>query len=279
MRFSLVALLLAAGCSSPGSTESSATNTEPDPCGGCADGESCARLQTDDGTTTARCVEPMPCETRACPSTRCGVAVDGGDEGCIIDVPENNDPMNNADGPCIGRVCGETCNHNQPCAEGGVCPDVEYYCQEDGSCSTDAAPDCPADPCTDKACGESCTAPCPDGLGCPAVESYCQPDGSCTTDAAPECDADPCAGKACGAECSTCTATNSGGCGAVQEYCQPDGSCTTDAAPLCNYDPCDGKMCGDGCSLCDPADLDCVETGDEKTCDPDGVCVSGPPAC
>ena len=38
------------------------------------------------------------------------------------------------------------------------------------------------------------------------------------------------------------------------------------------YEPCGGKSCGDTCKICDPADLDCMETGEVKYCDSNGGC-------
>jgi hypothetical protein len=40
------------------------------------------------------------------------------------------------------------------------------------------------------------------------------------------------------------------------------------------WDPCAGKACGDACMVCPPNDPECVETGEEKACDPSGECVS-----
>ena len=45
------------------------------------------------------------------------------------------------------------------------------------------------------------------------------------------------------------------------------------------YDPCAGKACGDSCTVCDPNDPDCAETAVEKSCNPNGECVSEPFQC
>ena len=45
--------------------------------------------------------------------------------------------------PCQGKGCGDPCA--SPCPAGATCPAVEWYCQADGACGTDAAPDCSAE--------------------------------------------------------------------------------------------------------------------------------------
>jgi hypothetical protein len=45
------------------------------------------------------------------------------------------------------------------------------------------------------------------------------------------------------------------------------------------YDPCDGKPCGSSCRECDPADPECTETTEVKTCDAFGVCSGGVHEC
>lgn len=42
---------------------------------------------------------------------------------------------------CANKECGEVCEN--PCPAGVMCPTVMYYCQPDGSCGMNAAPECP----------------------------------------------------------------------------------------------------------------------------------------
>ena len=66
------------------------------------------------------------------------------------------------------------------------------------------------------------------------------------------------------------------GCG--RPRCTPtDEPCPTPTA--CDYDPCEGKACGSACTLCDPAQSECIETSEPKTCDLTGICRSAPAVC
>eukprot|EP00316_Scyphosphaera_apsteinii_P002559 CAMPEP_0119325122 /NCGR_PEP_ID=MMETSP1333-20130426/65027_1 /TAXON_ID=418940 /ORGANISM="Scyphosphaera apsteinii, Strain RCC1455" /LENGTH=115 /DNA_ID=CAMNT_0007333011 /DNA_START=93 /DNA_END=440 /DNA_ORIENTATION=- len=59
-----------------------------------------------------------------------------------------------AENPCAGKACGDECT--QPCPPGMACPAVMYYCQSDGMCSHNAAPECEKDLCAQYHLGQSC---------------------------------------------------------------------------------------------------------------------------
>eukprot|EP00729_Bicosta_minor_P005539 gene5539-31959_t len=88
-------------------------------------------------------------------------------------------------------ACGAACPSG---CTGEYCPAVMHYCQGDGSCGTNAAPECTvvdARPSCSAdggslACGAACPSGCTDEY-CPAVMHYCQGDGSCGMNAAPDC--------------------------------------------------------------------------------------------
>lgn len=92
---------------------------------------------------------------------------------------------------------------------------------------------------------------------------------------------DPCADEVCGEVCQLCDPADAD-CVETSEIkaCNQAGECVSDTGDLCNevdpepYEPCGGKACGDMCQQCDPDDLDCIETGVLKACDPQGDCVA-----
>lgn len=80
---------------------------------------------------------------------------------------------------CANKECGEVCEN--PCPAGAMCPTVIYYCQQDGSCGMNAAPECPdkessgkkivlsaGEVCCDYPGNslELCSSTCGDGLEC-----------------------------------------------------------------------------------------------------------------
>jgi hypothetical protein len=211
--------------------------------------------------------------------------------------------------PCAGKACGESCSPCDPkdptCGSSGLAT----FCSAEGQCvtgQTACGPQCK----TTNDCPIPECAPCPGGGGCPTTECV---SGQCVYSGG-GCN-DPCAGKACGESCSTCTGN---GCPPVVESCDANGQCVTgqpacgpqckvatdcpvpDCVPcpgggsggcptadcvggqcvysgggVCN-DPCAGKACGDTCSTCAPGEL-CPPV--IQSCDANGQCVPGVPAC
>jgi len=80
---------------------------------------------------------------------------------------------------CANKSCGDVCDNKQ-----GMLM-VMRYCQADGSCTSNAAPQCQPeeDLCANKACGDVCDT----SNGMLAVMRYCQADGSCGMNSAPQC--------------------------------------------------------------------------------------------
>jgi hypothetical protein len=93
-----------------------------------------------------------------------------------------------------------------------------------------------------------------------------------------------CTGKSAGDTCRLCPPSDSS-CVETMELkvCSAAGVCGASTgnsnpqpppAAQPTYAPCAGKAAGASCSLCDPADADCVETLEVKTCDASGECKS-----
>ncbi len=128
------------------------------------------------------------------------------------------------------------------------------------------------EPCGGKSCGASCTLCDPNDVDCAEddVIKQCDNDGVCSS-TSPQCVdvCEPGTGFTALDGCNGCV------CPANGDASQAN--CTEMGCPP--YDPCGGKSCGDACQLCDPADPDCVETDDIKTCSDSGICESGPSLC
>ncbi len=153
----------------------------------------------------------------------------------------------------------------------------------------------PYEPCSEKACGDACTACAPDDRDCveTAVVKACDPYGRCVPQVEGLCAAakDPCAGQACGAECviDPPCADADPPClmPSVLGHCDPGGACIAGDPPppgFCAPQPppppswgCEGKACGDSCGVCpegtDPSSCP-VPTLAATACDAALQCVT-----
>lgn len=140
----------------------------------------------------------------------------------------------------------------------------------------------PQEPCTGKACGQSCN-PCGDEKPCPTlVATACDPAGECVAAITVRCTGTPpgpCDGKACGDACTVdppCrSATPPCLMPSLAGRCDAAGACLA-ADPVCAppaFDPCAGKACHAPCSPCAPGDAGCMAIACVTWCDGAGRCV------
>ena len=184
--------------------------------------------------------------------------------------------------PCANKGCGEECTLCDPADPDCVETGESKFCNTDGVCE-ETIPNCEPD-CIDLSVSE-CEA-----AGCELFMAF-------PYDEAEECHLDEEMPAFCMAEPEIVC----GWQGYPVILTEPDGttwyvdwSCFTipdgwsmvevpDGTPECGeeseYDPCEDKSCGEECTLCDPADPDCVETGESKFCNMDGVCEATIPDC
>lgn len=142
---------------------------------------------------------------------------------------------------CSAKSCGDPCNICPPGATDCFETAVLKECNAHGRCTAAPAQCTPVDagparyePCSGKACGETCKVCDPADTSCfeTADLKLCQVDGSCKS-TPPLCAPQPyqpCASKACGATCTVCDPAVPG-CfeTAVIKECNAIGTCA--AAP------------------------------------------------
>jgi len=227
-----------------------------EPCGGKGCGESCSICDP----TDADCVQPaveMFCDdlgqcNMAFPL--CGQAFCAGPEDCpevdgCAQCPDGTLVCSTTEclegrcetwwpgcegyGPCVGKLCGESCAVCDPNDPDCMETDVLKYCDDFGQCSLNF-PACGGSSCLeDVECpqiGAPCTS-CPDGgQSCPVSQCL---DGQCVVlwEGCPGYD--PCAGLGCGDVCSPCDPSDPD-CydPTVMMYCNPIGVCQM-SSPFC----------------------------------------------
>lgn len=156
-------------CDARGECVASGTFTcEPpppyDPCAGKGCGEYCDPCAPD---------EPCPMYFAATACDPLGQCVTVGTFTCEPPPPPAD--------PCAGKLCGDDCVIDPPCAPLCLMPSILGKCDPLGSCQPVTEMKCgpTVDPCAGKLCGDACST-CDPMLGmCPAVMEYCDALGRC----------------------------------------------------------------------------------------------------
>jgi hypothetical protein len=206
-----------------------------------------------------------------------GVVGQGGSAGAV-----GTGGSGGAWSPCAGLACGTSCNLAACPQSQQACPAIyaQGYCDQNGTC-TQNQPQCTVEnPCTGKACGDTCTPPCPAGQACPAVLGYCGENGSCTLaypvcSTSPTCQLDTDCPAPPPAPCQQCS-NNTAVC--YRASCV-NGECAYVMPGCPSWDPCAGRACGDACSPCNPADPACAVPATPMYCNANLGCQVGEPAC
>lgn len=189
--------------------------------------------------------------------------------------------------PRICMACGDGCAEAfVPCTDDGECGELTWLC--DGEPAVEPEPE-------PKPGEHTCPATCPvlaichlcDDGSCASADVSCNDDGSCGevdwVCAGEPADIDPAPDFKCRsvADCpqilAVCTDCPNGDVACPVMQCI-EGQCVTTGnecgTESQEYDPCSGKGEGETCSHCPPGSIDCLETGEIKTCQR-GKCESG----